>query len=116
MPQPDRSNHRSAPELVFLGTSGAIQIRAFFYSCEVCEAVRGDPKHRPTRACTALVGREVMLVDASPDLQFQLEREATRYFHRIFILVAGRSYSERFEYKTSIPGLKFAYDGMRVTL
>ena len=31
-------------------------------------------------------------------------------------LVAGLSYSERLEYESKIPGLKFAYDGMRVML
>jgi glyoxylase-like metal-dependent hydrolase (beta-lactamase superfamily II) len=44
-----------------------------------------NPKHRRTRASVALIGQEIALVDASPDLEFQLEREAIRQFNRIFI-------------------------------
>lgn len=72
-------------ELVFLGSSGAIQVPSFHCSCEVCEAARRNPKHLRTRASIALIGQETVLVDASPDLEFQLEREAIRQVNRIFI-------------------------------
>jgi len=72
-------------ELVFLGTSGAIQVPSFHCSCEVCTAARHNPKHRRTRASIALIGNEVVLVDAGPDLEFQLEREAIRRIDRVFI-------------------------------
>jgi len=74
-----------APELVFLGTSGTVQVPSFHCFCEVCEAARINPRHRRTRASIALIGQEVVLVDAGPDLEFQLEREAIRQVDRIFI-------------------------------
>ncbi len=79
--------HKSKPklELVFLGSSGAIQVPSFHCDCETCEAARTNPKHRRTRASIALIGQETILVDASPDLEFQLEREAIRKVDRIFI-------------------------------
>ena len=85
MSKPGKLNGRAAPELVFLGTSGAIQVPSFHCSCEVCEAARGNSNHRRTRASIALVGQEIVLIDASPDLEFQLEREAIRQVNRIFI-------------------------------
>jgi len=72
-------------ELVFLGTSAAIQVPSFHCTCEVCEAARKDPKHRRTRASVALLGEETVLIDASPDMEFQLEREAIRRIDRIFL-------------------------------
>ena len=75
----------SKPEMVFLGSSGAIQVPAFFCSCDICEAARADPGRRRTRASVALLGQEITLIDASPDIEFQLEREALRQVNRIFI-------------------------------
>jgi len=72
-------------ELVFLGSSGAIQVPSFHCSCRVCQAARENPKQRRTRASIALIGEEVALIDASPDLEFQLERESIRQIDRIFI-------------------------------
>jgi phosphoribosyl 1,2-cyclic phosphate phosphodiesterase len=72
-------------ELVFLGSSGAIQVPSFHCSCRVCHAARHNLNQRRTRASIVLIGAEVVLVDASPDLEFQLEREAIRKIDRIFI-------------------------------
>jgi len=74
-----------APELVFLGSSGTVQVPSFHCSCEVCEAARMNLRHRRTRASIALIGQEVVLVDAGPDLEIQLECEAIRQVDRIFI-------------------------------
>ncbi len=71
--------------LVFLGSSGAIQIPSFHCQCRVCEAARRQPEQRRTRASLALLGRETTLIDASPDLEFQLEREGIRRVDRIWI-------------------------------
>jgi len=72
-------------EILFLGSSGAIQVPSFHCSCQVCQAARKNPKHRRTRASVALLGKECVLIDASPDLEAQLEREAIRQVERIFI-------------------------------
>ena len=71
--------------MVFLGSSGVIQVPTFFCSCDICEAARADPGRRRTRASVALLGQEITLIDASPDIEFQLEREALRQVNRIFI-------------------------------
>ncbi len=72
-------------ELIFLGSSAAIQVPSFHCSCSVCQTARRTPKQRRTRASIALIDQETVLVDASPDLEFQLERESIRQIHRIFI-------------------------------
>jgi phosphoribosyl 1,2-cyclic phosphate phosphodiesterase len=73
------------PELLFLGSSGAIQVPSFHCSCETCREARSNSKRRRTRASIALIGKEVVLVDASPDLESQLERESIRRINRVFI-------------------------------
>ena len=72
-------------QIVFLGSSGAIQVPAFFCSCQVCEAARENPDHRRTRASLAMIGKETTLIDATPDIELQLEREKIRQVDGIFI-------------------------------
>ena len=72
-------------ELVFLGTSAALQLPSFHCTCEICEAARRDPNHRRTRSSVTLLGKETVLIDASPDMESQLEREAIRRLDRIFL-------------------------------
>jgi phosphoribosyl 1,2-cyclic phosphate phosphodiesterase len=78
-------SQRLAPQLVFLGTSGPIQVPSFHCSCRVCEAARVSPRHRRTRASAAVIGEEIVLIDAGPDLEYQLEREAIRRVNRVLI-------------------------------
>jgi phosphoribosyl 1,2-cyclic phosphate phosphodiesterase len=72
-------------EIIFLGSSGAITIPAFFCECATCEAARKDPTQHRTRASLALIGEEITIIDPGPDLEFQLEREAIRRMDNIFI-------------------------------
>ncbi|MFX1457606.1 MAG: MBL fold metallo-hydrolase [Promethearchaeota archaeon] len=72
-------------ELIFLGSSGGIQVPSFHCSCRTCEDARRDPKLRKTRASILIRGTENILIDASPDMEFQLEREKIRFIDRIFI-------------------------------
>ena len=85
MSQPRKQRNREKRELIFLGTSAALQVPSFHCTCEVCEAARVNQRHHRTRASIALIGQETVLVDASPDLEFQLEREAIRHVDRIFV-------------------------------
>jgi len=75
----------SSTELVFLGTSGCIQVPAFFCDCANCNAARMDSRLRRTRAGLAVLGEEAVLIDAGPDLAVQLERERTKRVDRIFL-------------------------------
>lgn len=80
-----QSSYPSPLRIIFLGSSAAIQVPSFHCSCAVCEAARRDPQQRRTRASLGLIGRETTLIDASPDLEFQLERQSIRRVDRIFI-------------------------------
>jgi len=71
--------------LIFLGSSGAFQIPSFHCDCDTCQGARNNPQLRRTRASIALIGKEITLVDLSPDLEFQLEREHIRVVDNIFI-------------------------------
>lgn len=84
MPRPVGQRNRNV-KLVFLGTSGALQVPSFHCTCAVCEAARANPSQRRTRASIALMGQETVLVDAGPDLEYQLEREAIRHVDRVFV-------------------------------
>lgn len=72
-------------EIVFLGTSGGFVIPSFHCDCEVCEAARRNPDQRRTRASVLARGKETVLIDAGPDLSFQLEREQVLRVNRVFI-------------------------------
>ena len=69
--------------LIFIGTSAAIQIPSFHCTCQTCEEARKNPKLRRTRASVVLSGNENILIDATPDVEFQLEREKIRFIDRI---------------------------------
>jgi phosphoribosyl 1,2-cyclic phosphate phosphodiesterase len=71
--------------LIFLGTSGGIQVPSFHCTCQTCEDARKNPELRRTRASLVLSGSENILIDATPDVEFQLEREKIRFIDRIFL-------------------------------
>lgn len=72
-------------ELIFLGSSGGIQVPSFHCSCRTCEDARNDPKLQRTRASVLISGKENILFDAGPDIEFQLEREKIKFIDRIFL-------------------------------
>jgi len=71
--------------IVFLGSSGVIQIPSFFCTCQNCKRARENLSQRRTRASLALLGLENTIIDVSPDIAMQLEREKIRTIHNIFI-------------------------------
>lgn len=71
-------------EAVFLGTGGCIRVPTFNCKCSVCEEARRENTTR-TRASLGLIGKETTIIDASPDLSSQLERESIRKIDNIFI-------------------------------
>ncbi|MFW9901810.1 MAG: MBL fold metallo-hydrolase [Candidatus Thorarchaeota archaeon] len=72
-------------ELIFIGTSGAIQVPSFHCTCQTCEEARIHKKQVRTRASLVLSGNENVLIDATPDVEFQLEREKIQFIDRIFL-------------------------------
>jgi phosphoribosyl 1,2-cyclic phosphate phosphodiesterase len=71
-------------EVVFLGTGGCIRVPTFNCTCSICEEARRENTTR-TRASIALIGEETTIIDASPDLSAQLERESIRKIDNIFL-------------------------------
>ena len=71
--------------LIFIGTSGAIQVPSFHCICQTCEEARIHSRISRTRASVVLSGNENILIDATPDVEFQLEREKIRHIDRIFL-------------------------------
>jgi len=81
--RPDES--RESPQAVFLGSSGCVRIPAFFCSCVNCQASRDRAGLRRTRAGLAVLGKEIVLIDAGPDIEEQLAREKIERIDRILI-------------------------------
>ena len=71
-------------EIIFLGSSGAIQVPSYDCTCEVCEEARHSNTKR-TRASIAILGSETTIIDASPDMPAQLEREGIRKIDNLFL-------------------------------
>lgn len=69
----------------FLGTSSGCGVPAFFCHCPACEAARKDPTKR--RGCTgvALRGHGTTIIDASPDIRHQLNREGIDVIDDFFL-------------------------------
>ena len=72
-------------EVVFLGSSGAIRVPSFNCTCVVCEEARENSSLKRTRASIAVIGKEITVVDTSPDIAEQLERESIRRVDNVFL-------------------------------
>lgn len=71
-------------DVVFLGSGGCIRVPTYSCTCQVCEEARQNNIVR-TRASIALLEEETTIIDASPDLPSQLEREGIRKIDNMFI-------------------------------
>ncbi len=71
--------------LIILGSGGPFTLPQFFCECSTCETARKEPELRRTRASAAILGEEVTLIDAGPDLEMQLERERIKRIDNILI-------------------------------
>ncbi len=72
-------------EIIYLGTAAALQLPSFHCLCDSCMQARNNPALRKTRSALAIKGNKVILIDAGPDIAFQLERESIRKIDCIFI-------------------------------
>ena len=71
--------------IIFLGTAAAIQLPSFLCNCEICDLAREGKIPSRTRSALAIVGDKNVLIDAGPDIAFQLERERIKKIDAIFI-------------------------------
>jgi len=73
-------------EIIFLGTAAALQLPSFHCNCETCQAARLNSRLSRTRSSLAILGEEnTILIDAGPDVAFQLNREGIQKVDAIFI-------------------------------
>lgn len=72
-------------EFVFLGTGAGNGVPEFYCNCEVCLEAAADPRCRRTRSSVAVIGREIILIDAPPELSSQLIRERINHIDCLFI-------------------------------
>lgn len=109
----DRLDGASA-ELVFLGTGAGNGVPVFYCGCEVCREAELDPRCRRTRSALAVLGREISLIDAPPELMGQLAREGIRRVDHLFLTHAHSDHTAgladlaiyaRFHLKRSIPAV-----------
>lgn len=71
--------------IIFLGTAAALQLPSFHCNCEICKLAREGKILSRTRSGLAITGSKNVLIDAGPDIAFQLERERIKKIDAIFI-------------------------------
>ena len=96
-----------------LGTGAGIGVPSFFCNCTACIEAKGDPKWRRSRSSALIdTGKELVLIDASPDLRSQLIRERiskidcifmTHWHYDHFAGLGELEYYVRLEKKEPIP-------------
>ena len=62
-------------QLVFLGTGAGCGVPSYFCECAACQEARSQPRYQRSRCAVLLQGEKNTLVDAPPELRFQLIRE-----------------------------------------
>lgn len=72
-------------ELIFLGTGAACGVPSYYCGCKACEEALANPRCVRTRSSLAICGDETVLVDASPDLWAQLNRERISHVEHFFL-------------------------------
>ncbi len=71
--------------LIFLGTGSACGVPSFYCGCRACQEAFSAPHRARTRSSLLLNGSERILVDASPDLRMQLNRERINAVDHLFL-------------------------------
>ena len=71
--------------LTFLGTGAACGVPSFYCGCKACQEAQADPHCVRTRASVLVDGPERILIDASPDLWRQFNRERISGIDRLFL-------------------------------
>jgi len=71
--------------LAFLGTGAACGVLSFYCGCKAYQEAQADRRCVRTRASVLVDGPERILVDASPDLWRQFNRERISGIDRLFL-------------------------------
>ncbi len=72
-------------QLIFLGTGAACGVPSFYCGCPACQEAQANPRYARTRSSLLIQGAETILIDSSPDLWTQLNRERVSGIDRLFI-------------------------------
>ena len=71
--------------LLFLGTGAGCGVPSFYCDCLSCREARDNREWRRSRCSIALLGDEITLVDAPPELRTQLIRENILHIDRLIL-------------------------------
>ncbi len=72
-------------EIIVLGTGAACGVPSYYCGCKACEEATENPRCVRTRSSIAVCGDETILIDASPDLWSQLNRERLSHVEHLFL-------------------------------
>ncbi len=73
-------------KLILLGTGAGPGVPAYYCDCVACQEARKNSRLARTRSgAVILTGKENILIDASPDLRFQLIKEGIKSLDSVFI-------------------------------
>lgn len=72
-------------ELVILGSGAGGGVPAFYCGCDACREAAAERRCRRTRCAVAVLGQEITLVDAPPELRIQLIREGIQGVDRLLM-------------------------------
>ncbi|SEA30253.1 phosphoribosyl 1,2-cyclic phosphate phosphodiesterase [Desulfuromusa kysingii] len=72
-------------KLIFLGTSAANGVPAFYCDCAACREAKANPALSRSRSSILISGQQNILIDVSPDLRQQLLREGISHIDNLIL-------------------------------
>lgn len=87
--------------LVFLGTGASCGVPTYYCDCKACREAAENPAARRTCSSIALLRSEATLIDTTPDVHQQLQREGIRDIARVLYT------HEHFDHVGGLPQLEY---------
>lgn len=72
-------------KLIFLGTGAGCGVPSFYCNCPACQEAQREPRYTRSRCAIMVSGEQNTLIDAPPDLRFQLLRERIDQIDHFFL-------------------------------
>ena len=87
--------------LVFLGTGASCGVPTYYCDCKACREAEADPAARRTCSSIAILRSGATLIDTSPDVHQQLQREGISDIERVLYT------HEHFDHVGGLPQLEY---------
>lgn len=87
--------------LAFLGTGASCGVPTYYCDCKACREAEADPAARRTCSSIAILRSDVTLIDTSPDVHQQLQREGISDIGRVLYT------HEHFDHVGGLPQLEY---------